>query len=103
MSIIYNMIPKDRFITREELARKTGISDRMIRREINELRKNPETIIISSSSQKGYKRPATKDEILMCLNESKSRVRDEIEKQIVLSRALSCFREDDETVQPSLF
>ena len=37
MSIIYNMIPKDRFITREELVRKTGLSDRMVRRDTRDL------------------------------------------------------------------
>lgn len=32
---IYDLIPSDRYITREELVRKTGYSDRKIREEIN--------------------------------------------------------------------
>lgn len=85
---IYRLIPSDRYITRAELVRSTGYSDRMIRREINELRKRPETVIVSSSHGKGYKRPSCKEELLMCLNESKSRVREELEKQRVLEQAL---------------
>ena len=86
---IYRFIPRDRYITREELVRRTGYSDRMIRREINELRKRPETVIVSSSHGKGYKRPSCREELLMCLNESKSRVREELEKQRVLEKAIS--------------
>lgn len=85
---IYHLIPKDRYITREELVRLTGYSDRKIRDEINALRKKPDTIVVSSSHGKGYKRPSSVDELLMCLNESKSRVKDELEKQIVLAKAI---------------
>ena len=85
---IYHLIPKDNWITRDELVRKSGMSDRRVRMEINELRKNPETIIVSSSHGKGYKRPSTVEELQMCLNESKSRVKDELEKQIVLAKAI---------------
>ena len=85
---IYHLIPKDNWITRGELARRSGLSDRMVRREINELRKHPETVIVSSSHGKGYKRPSSVDELLVCLNESKSRVKDELEKQIVLAKAI---------------
>ena len=85
---IYHLIPKDRYITRAELVRLTGYSDRKIRDEINALRKKPDTIVVSSSHGKGYKRPSSVDELLMCLNESKSRVKDELEKQIVLAKAI---------------
>lgn len=85
---IYSLIPRDRYITREELVRISGLSDRKIRDEINSLRKRPETVIVSSSHGKGYKRPSSVEELEMCLNESKSRVKDELEKQVVLARAI---------------
>ena len=89
---IYDYIPKDRYITREELVRRSGMSDRSVRMEINELRKHPDTIIVSSSHGKGYKRPSCVEELEMCLNESKSRVRDELEKQGVLASAILAMR-----------
>ena len=85
---IYHLIPRDNWITRDELVRRSGMSDRRVRMEINELRKHPETVIVSSSHGKGYKRPSSVEELEMCLNESKSRVRDELEKQKVLARAI---------------
>ena len=85
---IYQLIPKDRYITREELVRISGVCDREVRREINELRKRPETVIVSSSHGKGYKRPSCIAELELCLNESRSRVKDELEKQGVLTRAI---------------
>lgn len=85
---IYHLIPKDYYKTREQLVAETGLSDRMVRREINELRKNPKTIIVSSSHGKGYKRPSNVEELQLCLYESKSRVKDEIEKQRVLEIAI---------------
>jgi len=89
---LYRLIPKDRYITREELVRESGMGDRMVRREINELRKHPETVIISSSKHRGYKRPSSAEEIELCLNESRSRVAEEREKQRVLEGALLLFR-----------
>lgn len=88
---IYDLIPKDRYITRQELVSMTGYSDRKIRDEINALRKNPETIIVSSSHGKGYKRPSSKEELELCLWESKSRVNDELEKQRALEQAIKVF------------
>ena len=73
----------------------TGLSDRAVRMEINELRKRPETVIISSSSKKGYKRPESEEELKMCLNESRSRVMDEIEKQKVLMDAMKVMRDQE--------
>lgn len=92
---IYEFIPRDRFITREELVRVSGLSDRFVRRQINELRKNPATVIISSSYRKGYKRPSCIEEIELCLNESKSRVKDEMEKQRVLEKAMRDFKKNE--------
>jgi len=89
---VYEYIPRDRYITREELVVMTGLSDRAVRMEINELRKRPETIIISSSSKKGYKRPQSVEELQLCYNESRSRVIDEIEKQNVLMEAIRTMR-----------
>ncbi len=85
---IYNLIPSDRYITREELVRCTGFSDRKVREEINKLRKKPETLIVSSSQGKGYKRPESVEELEACLYESMSRVKDEEEKQSVLRNAI---------------
>jgi len=92
---IYEFIPRDRFITREELVRVSGLGDRFVRRQINELRKNPATVIISSSHKKGYKRPSCIEEIELCLNESKSRVKDEMEKQRVLEKAMRDFKKNE--------
>lgn len=96
---LYEYIPRDRYITREELVVMTGLSDRAVRMEINELRKRPETVIISSSSKKGYKRPESEEELRMCLNESRSRVMDEIEKQKVLMEAMKVLREQERNGQ----
>ncbi len=96
---LYEYIPRDRYITREELVVMTGLSDRAVRMEINELRKRPETVIISSSSKKGYKRPESEEELKMCLNESRSRVMDEIEKQKVLMEAMKVLREQERNGQ----
>ena len=46
MSIIYDLIPSDNWITRRELCNLTGWSDRRVRDEISKLRKNPDTVII---------------------------------------------------------
>ena len=62
---IYDYIPQDRWITREDLVSITGMSDRKIRDEINALRKDPLTIIVSSSQGKGYKRPSNVEELRM--------------------------------------
>ena len=57
---IYNLIPQDRYITREELMQITGYSDRTIRNVIANIRKNHN--IISLTTGKGYRKPkATQD------------------------------------------
>ena len=88
---IYDLIPRDRYITREELVRMTGLSDRAVRDEINRLRKNPETMIISSSHGKGYKRPASVDEIDQCIWDCKSRINEEHKKVDALYKARRYF------------
>lgn len=96
---VYDYIPKDRWITREELVSNTGLSDRKIRDEINALRKKPETVIVSSSHGKGYKRPASVEELRICLNESKSRVKEEEMKQRVLEQAIRNMQTESDTGQ----
>lgn len=56
---IYELIPQDRFITREELVKTLRISDRQLRRYISEIRK--EHNVISLSSGKGYRRAKSTD------------------------------------------
>ena len=99
MSYLYSLIPKDRYITREELCRLTGWSDRKVRYEINLLRKNPETVVISSSHGKGYKRPANVDELKQCIWECKSRINDEMEKVEVMERAIRFMRAEEASGQ----
>ena len=96
---IYELIPKDRYVTRPELCSMTGLSDRSVRMEINELRKHPETVIISSSHGKGYKRPQNIEELELCLYESKSRVKDELEKQRVMEKAIQKMKFEQGEVQ----
>ena len=69
------------------------MSDRKIRDEINALRKDPLTIIVSSSQGKGYKRPSNVEELRICLYESKSRVNDELEKQKAIEQAIRAMTE----------
>lgn len=58
---IYNLIPSNRFITRNELVEKSGLCDREVRRIISELKK--EKTIISNCNKKGYKRGAGTDDL----------------------------------------
>ena len=91
---IYSLIPRDRYITRRELESITGLNDRSIRNEINRLRKDPSTVIISSSHGKGYKKPSNVEELEMVLNESISRSNDEHEKQRVFRMAISLMKRE---------
>jgi len=82
---LYDYIPDNRWITREELVRITGFSDRKVRDGISELRKDPKTMVVSSSHGKGYKRPSNVEEMKTCLNEINSRVKDlELQKRAIL-------------------
>ena len=79
---IIDLIPFDHYVTREELVSATGLNDRQVRRALQKLRReSPETVIISSCSQRGYKRPSTYREIERCLDESRKKVREEFAKQ----------------------
>lgn len=91
---IYSLIPRDRYITRRELESITGLNDRSIRNEINRLRKDPSTVIISSSHGKGYKKPSNVEELEMVLNESISRSNDEHEKQRVFRMAITLMKRE---------
>lgn len=78
---IIDFIPFDHYVTRQELVSKTGYSDRSIRDEIHRLRtESPETLIISDSRHRGYKRPSTYDELSACRAESVSRMKAELKK-----------------------
>ena len=80
---IYDLIPKDTYITRSELVELTGISDRQVRDFISQIKQ--EHTIISLSQKKGYRRTRsseemTKEEMLEeidtlkhCINEINSR------------------------------
>ena len=82
---ILNLIPNNRFITRQELVSATGLCDRDVRRCISDLKK--EHTIISLSSGKGYRKEKhtndmTQEEITVeinvvkhCINEINSRKR----------------------------
>jgi len=92
-------IPYDRWITRAELRAKTGQCDRTNRDQINEFRKNPDTMVISSSHGKGYKRPQSVEELQQCLWESRSRCNDELQKQRALEAAIHAMRSRGENQQ----
>lgn len=99
MNMIYSMIPEDRYITRDELVHLTGYSDRRVRDEINKLRKNPDTVVISSSRGKGYKRPASVEEIRHYMWECQSRINDEQETVSILESAIENFRVHESSPQ----
>lgn len=72
-----NDIPFDRYISRLELFTKWGVADRKGRDIISQIRKScPKYVIISSSSQKGYKRPSTYEEIEKNISELDSRIKE---------------------------
>lgn len=93
---IYDMIPFDRYITREELVNTLQISDRLVRLYIAEIRK--EHNVISLSKGKGYMKPKhtdnmTKEEITEMhdiiqhqINENQSRI-DNIKKSMKMQIA----------------
>lgn len=87
---IIRYIPRDHYISRQELSKITGMSDRAVRNEIQRLRtESPETIIISSSSKKGYKRPETYEELEICRRESISRLKAELAKVAQIDKILN--------------
>lgn len=99
MNMIYNIIPKDRYITRDELVHRTGQCDRAIRRELSELGKDPDTVVISSSHGKGYKLPASKEELIACRNEYRSREQEMHERVQVLDEAIRRWKDSEPEVQ----
>ena len=99
MNTIYDLIPSDRWITRRELCSLTGWSDRSVRDAISRLRRDPETVVISSSSGKGYKRPSTIEELEMCRNEYRSRAKEELEIASVFDKAIREFQKRGKSEQ----
>ena len=97
---LYDFIPAERWITRDELVHVTGWSDRKVRDGISELRKNPKTMVVSSSSGKGYKRPTTVEELRICLNENRSRVEDLELQQMAILQAISDMEAPEEPEWP---
>lgn len=81
--LIYELIPKNEYITRSELKDLTKLSDREIRRIISDIKQ--EHTIISLSSGKGYRRVGSSDDMTQkqmleeietikhCINEINSR------------------------------
>lgn len=97
---LYDLIPSARWATRDELHSATGWYDRKIRDGISELRKNPKTMVVSSSSGKGYKRPTTVEELTICLNENRSRVEDLELQQMAILQAISDMEAPEEPEEP---
>lgn len=83
---IYELIPNDRYISKLELMDLTGLSERVVRREISKLKK--ECVILSFSSGKGYRKvkpteEMTKEEmeieyqeVMHCIREYQHRITD---------------------------
>lgn len=90
---VYRLLSATEWKTREQLMRESGQGDRAVRREISELGKNPETVVISSSHGKGYKLPASKDELIACRNEYRSREQEIHERVEVLDEAIRNWKE----------
>lgn len=75
MNILDNIpFGKDNAISRERLVQLTGMTDRAIRKSIQELREDGE-IILSSSHGKGYWRSDEASEIGKYIAENRSRIR----------------------------
>ena len=81
-----NLVPSDRYISKQELQDLTGLSERAVRQNLSDLKK--QMVILSFSSGKGYRKvkpteEMTKEEMLIeqgeinhCLNEYKHRIKD---------------------------
>ena len=78
------MIPygKENAVSRDELARRTGMGDRQLRREISRLRREDDEtniMIVSTSDGRGYYRTDNIDEIEHFVREMCNRIRSIIE------------------------
>ena len=78
---IYHLLSTTEWKTRDQLVRESGQCDRMVRRELSELGKHSETVIISSSHGEGYKLPSSIEELKRSRNEFKSR-EDEMHERV---------------------
>lgn len=94
---LIDLIPFDRFVTRQELVAATGLPDRQVRRMIANLREtSPETLIISSSSGKGYKRPVTEAELRLYRRECIARLKAEARKVKAIDKAIAYIKKVEE-------
>ncbi len=59
--LLYDLIPTDRFITKAELMKKTGLGDRTLRDMISHIKMNK--TVISNCDKKGYKRAKGTDSL----------------------------------------
>lgn len=98
---VYRHLSRDEWRTRDELIHRTGQCDRAIRRELSELGKDPDTVVISSSHGKGYKLPASKEELIACRNEYRSREQEMHERVQVLDEAIRRWKDNKPEVQPT--
>lgn len=76
--LMAGLIPYEGYITRDELVKETGLSDRWVRRYIEELRKEGYRIT-TSDHKKGYKYASNDKEVDELLIVFKSRIRTELE------------------------
>ena len=90
---VYRLLSVTEWKTREQLVHESGLCDRVVRREISELGKNPGTVVISSSHGRGYKLPASKEELIACRNEYRSREKEMHERVEVLDEAIRNWKE----------
>lgn len=96
---VYRLLSRTEWRTREQLMRESGQGDRAVRREISELGKDPDTVVISSSHGKGYKLPASKEELITCRNEYKSREQEIHERVEVLDEAIRRWKDNSQEEQ----
>ena len=60
---------------------------------------DPDTVVISSSHGKGYKLPASKEELIACRNEYRSREQEMHERVQVLDEAIRRWKDNKPEVQ----
>lgn len=94
--MIYELIPQEGSISRLELVQATGLKDRTVRRSIERLSRNPETMVISHPKRNGYKRPSSTDELKEYLRQSEKKVRLEQERQTAIRRAISAMKKRED-------
>lgn len=71
--LIYNALSSEKFITRRALTKKVGMTDRLMRRYMQEIRR--EYGIINNQDGKGYKLPGNKEEAEKVLQQEEKRAK----------------------------